>query len=110
MKKNLLSLRKLGLVAAVVGSMAMYSCGAEEAVEGAVENAVENAVEEVVEEVVEPVVEEVMEDATCGDGKCGDGHDAEGMHGEGTTGDGLIALTVLDSLGINRVWPGLIID
>ena len=101
MKKNLLSLRKLGLVLVAAGSMAMYSCGgAEEHVEDAAAHA-EEAVTEVAEEVVD-----VADEATCGGGdmegettcgggdmegeadkcdggKCGDSHDAEGTHAEG---------------------------
>jgi hypothetical protein len=90
MKKNLLSLRKLGLVILAAGSMAMYSCGdVAEHVDDAAAHA-EDAVTEVAEEVTEEVTD-VMDDATCGGGdveddsacgggKCGDGHDESGEH------------------------------
>ncbi len=96
MKKNFLSLRKLGLVLLAAGSMAMYSCGGDEAAAeaeaealvedlvGDLEEVMEEATEEV-EEVAEEMTEEMTEDMEgehkCEDGKCGEGEaETEGEH------------------------------
>ena len=92
MKKSFLNLRNLGLVLVASASMAMVSCGGDEA---AHEAEAEALVEDIMGDLdaaledVAPVEDDAAaEGETCGDGKCGEGHDEEGMHAEGTCGEG----------------------